>query len=235
MRPLSRAAALLVVTATLANAQSPGLPAGLEAPTREALEQIIDSARALGLPVQPLYAKAAEGRLKQAADAQIIGAVRGLANRFREIRASVASPMDVATMTAAATALSAGVPLAAIRDMRDAATGARNPDADLAGALVAVTDLVAQRVSTASAVSAVQSLLARRADPEQYARLRAGVGDFIAAGRSPDQAVRSTTETIVRTLPPAPATSSPIRPPLGGDAPGDSQVSKAPTTSRNPR
>lgn len=234
MKPLSRALVLLAAAGTVANAQSPGLPAGLDAATRASLEQIIDSARALGLPVQPLYAKAAEGRLKQAADAQIIGAVRGLANRFREIRASVAS-LDVATMTAAATALSAGVPLAAIRDMRDAAAGARDPDADLAGALVAVTDLVARRVSTASAVSAVQSLLARRADPEQYVRLRAGVGDYIAAGRSPDQAVRSTTETIVRTLPPAPATTSPIRPPLGGDAPGDPQVPIATTTSRNPR
>ena len=227
--------AVLVTPVAAAVGQAASLPAGLDPAARVTLEQIIDSARVAGLPVQPLYAKAAEGKLKAASDAQIVSAVRALSNRFREIRAGVDSSMEMATMTAAATALAAGVPLAAIRDMRAAAVGSRNPEGDLAGALVAVTDLVAQRVSTASAVSAVQSLLARRADPDQYVRLRAGVGDFIAAGRSPDQAVRSTTETIVKTMPPAPVAGPPTRPPLGGDAPGDPRVPSTPTTSRNPR
>ena len=40
-------------------------------------------------------------------------------------------------MTAAATALQAGIPLGSIRDMRDAAAGSREPASDLAGALVA--------------------------------------------------------------------------------------------------
>ena len=190
------------------------LPSGLEARSRVAIEAIVDSLRAVGLPVEPLYAKAAEGKLKQATDAQIVNAVRGLANRFREIRAGLGAPLDVASMSAAATALSVGVPVAAIKDMRDAAAGSRDPGADLAGALVTLTDLVGQRVSPASAISAVQSLLARRATPEQYARLRIGVGDVIGTGRSPEQAVRATTEAIVKTLPAAPAVS-PIKPPQG--------------------
>jgi hypothetical protein len=181
------------------------LPAGFDAPTRAALESIVDSARASGLPVEPLFAKAAEGKLKNAPDAQIVAAVRSLASRFRVIRTELGSTLDVGSMSAAATAMGVGVPIAAIRSMRDAASGSPNAPADLAGALVTATDLVAQRVSPASAVSAVQALLARRASPEQFARLRATVGETIAAGRPPDQAASKASQSIVKALPPPPA------------------------------
>jgi hypothetical protein len=120
-------------------------------------------------------------------------------------------------MSAAATALSSGVPTSALRGLWDAASGARDTEADFAIALVTLTDLVGQRVAPASAVTAVQSLLARRAAPDQYARLRIGVTDDIGHGHSPDQAVRATTEAIVRTLPAVPAVASPIKPPTIGD------------------
>jgi hypothetical protein len=189
------------------------LPPGLDERTRATLDLIVDSARVAGMPIEPLYAKAAEGKLKQATDAQIINAVRSLSNRFREIRAGLGTTLDAASMSAAATALSAGVSVTAIRDLRDAAIGARDPGADFAGALVTLTDLVGQKVSTASAVAAVQSLLARRASPEQFARLRVGVGDVIGSGKSPDQAARATTEAIVKTIPPVPPPTAAIKPP----------------------
>jgi hypothetical protein len=214
-------------------AQTRTLPAGLDPATRISIERVIDSARAAGLPVDPLYAKVAEGKLKQATDAQITGAVRALAGRFRAIRSELGPGMDVAAMTAAATALSVGIPIASIRDLRDAATGSRNASADLAGALVAAADLVTQRVSPASAATAVQSLLARRAAPEQFARLRAGVGETIAAGRSPDQAARAASDAIVKTLPQSPASAPAIRPPLDGDGAAGARVPLAPTNTRS--
>jgi hypothetical protein len=224
---------MLLLAPGLAVAQA-ALPSGLGAPARASIEAVIDSSRAAGLPVEPLYAKAAEGKLKQATDAQIVAAVRSLATRFRSIRSELGPSVDVTAMTAAATALSTGIPIATIRDLRDAAAGSPTASADLAGALVTATDLVAQRVSPASAASAVQSLLARRAAPEQYARLRAGVGETIAAGRSPDQAVRSATESIVKSLPPPPPAVTPIKPPAAGDAPGEARVPPAPLTMRSP-
>lgn len=208
---------LLAMTAVsaAAGAQSrPSLPPGLEETTARAIETLADSMRATGLPADPLYAKAAEGKLKQASDAQILAAVRALANRFRQIRAGLGPNVGAATMSAAATALSAGIPIATIRDMRDAAAGARDPAGDLAGALVTLADLVGQRVPTESAVSAVQSLLARHAAPEQFARLRIGVSDIIGTGRTPEQAVRATTESIVKTLPPTPPSGVPVKPPI---------------------
>jgi hypothetical protein len=216
-------------------AQVSALPSGFSQQTRIALEQVIDSARNDGLPVAPLFAKAAEGKLKQAPDAQVIVAVRSLANRFRMIRSEVGTSLDVASMTAAATVLAVGIPISAIRGMRDAAAGSPTASADLAGALVTAADLVAQHVSPTSAVTAVQSLLARRATPDQFARLRAGVGETIAAGRSPDQAARSATESIVKGLPATLPGTTIIKPPLDGDGSVGPRVPSTPSTMRNPR
>ncbi len=232
--------ALMIVVIALAGMVSDvsaqtSLPAGLDPAARLAIERVIDSARNAGLPLDPLYAKAAEGKLKQAPDAQIVVAVRALASRFRLLRAELGPALGAASMTAAATALAAGIPISSIRDMLDAARGSRDAASDFAGALVTATDLVAQRVSPESAVSAVQSLLARRATPDQFARLRAGVGEVIANGRSPDIAARSASEAIVKTLPPPPPTVTTIRPPLAGDGATDVRVSPVPSTSRNPR
>lgn len=226
---------MLVLVPAILGAQSQVLPAGLEPETRVSLEAIIDSARAAGLPVDPLFAKAAEGKLKRASDAQIVAAVRSLSGRFRSIRSEMGATLEATTMSAAATAIAVGIPISAIREMRDAAAGSPSANADLTGALVTATDLVAQRVSPASAIAAVQSLLARRASPDQFARLRAGVGETIAAGRSPDQAARNATESIVKGLPAAPPAVTTIKPPDAGDQPADPRVPLAPSTSRNPR
>jgi hypothetical protein len=205
----------LLLVPALAIAQGrPSLPAGVDERTRSAIEQLVDSMQTEGLPTSPLYAKAAEGRLKHATDAQILMAVRGLASRFREIRASLGSPADAGTMTAAATALSAGVSLSAIRDMRDAASGGKDASADLASALVTVTDLVNQLVPVGPAVTAVQALLVRRAAPEQYTKLRVAVTNDILAGRTPEQAARSSAESIVRLLPNASPVAATSKPPL---------------------
>src|SRR4051812_22530432 len=141
---------MLLVLPFALGAQALGLPVGLDSQSKAALESIIDSARTAGLPIEPLVAKAAEGKLKQASDLQIVTAVRSLASRFRMIRAEMGATLDVPSMTAAATAMGAGIPMSAIRSMRDAAAGSATPASDFAGALVTATDLVAQRVSPAS-------------------------------------------------------------------------------------
>jgi hypothetical protein len=235
MKAVVGCALIALVAAPGSLCSQTSLPAGLGATGKAAIERVVDSARVEGLPIEPLYAKAAEGRLKQATDAQIVAAVRALAGRFRSLRAELGATLDAASMSAAATALSSGIPISAIRDLRDAAAGSQDAAADFAGALVTATDLVARRVSPESATAAVQSLLARRATPEQFARLRAGVEEVIAGGRSPDLAARRASEAIVKSLPPPPPTMTTIKPPLDGDGSADVQVSPIPSTTRNPR
>ena len=194
----------LVGLTLLAQAAAAQLPAGLEPRTRQVLEQLVDSAKSAGLPTAPLTAKVAEGKLKQASDEQIVIAVRGLVRRFGEIRGSLGPSLDETSMTAAATAMSAGVSLSSIKGLLEAAGSSR---ADFATALVTITDLVVQRVQPVAAVNAVQDLLARRAPADQYTRLRADVANDIGAGREPDQSIRSRTDAIIKSLPGRPPDS----------------------------
>ena len=207
------ACALIAVSASVGSGQGhAALPSGLDPQTRRAIELLMDSLRSTGLPVDPVIAKVAEGKLKQANDAQIISAARGLARRFREVQAAIGSPLDAPAMSAAATALSSGVAMPAIVGLFYAAGTDRNADADFTTALITLTDLVEQRVPASSAATAVQSLLARRAPPDQYARLRVEVRDEIAAGTPPEQAARGRSDAIVRglpTLPSSPRTKPP--------------------------
>lgn len=93
MNRLAVAGLMLLSSAAHAQTRS-ALPAQLAAPTRDTLQRLIDSARAVGLPGEPLMAKAAEGALKGADDTRIVRAPFALwcASWERPGRASPAMP-----------------------------------------------------------------------------------------------------------------------------------------------
>jgi hypothetical protein len=53
-----------------------GAPTPAPATAREAIDRLIDSARAVGLPTGPLISKVREGESKGASDERILGAVQ---------------------------------------------------------------------------------------------------------------------------------------------------------------
>jgi len=171
-----------------AKAQARALPDRLSAPARATLERTIDSARTAGLPVGPLYDKASEGVLKGAGDDQIVRAVRSLARSLADARAAVGTSSDGSVLTAAASALAAGVTPVDLRRLAHPSSG--EPSAStLATALVTLVDLVTKRVPVAMATTSIQSLLDRRATDQQFTSLRADVDRDILAGRAPEASV----------------------------------------------
>ena len=82
---------------------------------REAVVRIADSARASGLPVEPLYSKAEEGAFKRATDAQIVAAVRALARALADARTALGAESTADELVAGASALRAGVSTDALR------------------------------------------------------------------------------------------------------------------------
>ncbi len=212
MSTMSRVAtaALIALGATSAVARAQTSAAGLSslAPAaRAAVEQIADSMRAARLPVEPLYAKVAEGKLKDATDSAIVVAVRALARRQVEARSALGPQLDAGALGAAATALKAGVPITTLQQVAKLTATARDPNAQLTVALITVVDLVGQHVPIAPAVTSVESLLSRGASDDQYARLRLSVEADVVAGQSPESAVRARTDAIVKSIP------NPPRPP----------------------
>ena len=189
MRRAFIAAALIAATfATRAPAQNRVLPDRLSAPARATLERTIDSARTAGLPIGSLYDKASEGVLKGAGDDQIVRAVRSLARSLADARAAIGTQADASVLTAAASALGAGVTPVELRRLAHPSRG--DPSAStLATALVTLVDLVTKRVPVAMAASSIQSLLDRRATDQQFTSLRADVDRDILAGRAPEASV----------------------------------------------
>src|SRR5262245_1516173 len=177
----------------------PALPVRLAPETRAALERLIDSARTVGLPINPLVDKAAEGVLKGADDRRILAAVQSLVRELGIARSLLGSASNTALLTAAASALHAGVSPPDRRRLLASSIG----DADghlLTTALVTLVDLVAKRVPPPAAVSSLAELVSRRVPESQYLSLRSEVEQDILAGRAPDVAIAARTRAHVRAL-----------------------------------
>jgi len=197
-------ATLAVALAAVARAQTgaanpPRLPAAVEA----AVSRIADSARARGLPTEPLYAKAAEGVLKGADATRIIDAVRGLSHELDVARESLGSCASSAELVAAASALHAGVSASKLAHLMQTANTCGTPGR-LVMPFFVLADLVARQVSADVAVSSIETLVARGAPDAQFANLRAAIERDIASGERPDAAARSRSAAVLRTLEPRP-------------------------------
>ena len=172
------------------------LPAKLTPEARQVITRLGDSLRAERLPDEPLYAKAAEGVLKGAAETRILSAVRALARNLGEARDALGSGVDDADLVAGASALHEGATPAMLTQLRDTHRVAGARETSLATPLVALVDLLARHVPPATAASAIDALVARRAPSEDFAALRAGVAQDIFAGQTPEAAVTQRMKNI---------------------------------------
>lgn len=151
---------------------------------RPLVASLLDSARAAGLPAEPLVDRALEGASKRAPVLLIAAAVRRLAadlGRAREALGPGAAPTE---LTAGADALRAGAPLDVLVRLRDA-LGVRR----LAVPLGVTADLTARGVPADTAASLVIALAREVGDAELLAFQRdverdiaLGVAPLAAAG-----------------------------------------------------
>lgn len=167
----------LVIPAAL-RAQDPRLERRLDPETRATVVAIIDSARASGLPVEPLVDRALEGAAKRADPARIIAAVQLLATELGAARTALGPSSTSPELEAGASALRAGVRPADLTVLRERRTQS------LTVALAALTDLVTSGVPVDSATAAVLAL-APSAQDNQILDFRRAVERDIALGVPP--------------------------------------------------
>jgi hypothetical protein len=175
---------------------TPQLPANIEV----VVNRLLDSARARGLPTDPLTSKAAEGVLKGADSARIVTAVRKLLDEMEAARNTLGPSAPSAELVAAASALHAGVTPSQLAHVAQLGVGGPGKSDRLVMPLVVLADLVARRVSADVAVSSLETLLARSAPDAEFASLRTAIEHDIANGTSPDAAMRARSAAVVRTL-----------------------------------
>ena len=179
-----------------AAAQDPRL-ARLEPGTRALVAALVDSARAAGLPAEPLVQRALEGATKRAPGDRIVAAVRRLGadlGRARDALGPAASPPE---LEAGAAALRAGAAPAVLTELR------RTRRQPLTVPLAVLADLVASGVPADSAATAVLALApsARDADLVEFRR---AVERDIALGAPPAAAASVRVNAAAREARPGP-------------------------------
>ncbi|HJU76286.1 MAG TPA: hypothetical protein VJ717_21275 [Gemmatimonadaceae bacterium] len=190
---------LLTGVTTKVDAQRHELPARLKLATREAVTALADSLGAAGLPARAVYDKAAEGALKNASDAQILSAVRGLARRLRDSRAVLGADASDEALLAASSALYAGVPPAVIRRAADA-RGDKATAPSLALTLTVLGSLVSRQVPVELAAGSIEALLKRGARDFDLQQFHTSIEGDIQGGGSPSEATAARTQNILNAL-----------------------------------
>ncbi|HJU64214.1 MAG TPA: hypothetical protein VJ596_00995 [Gemmatimonadaceae bacterium] len=193
---LTIAALLLVVLLPLrAGAQDDRL-SRLDARTRATVGSIVDSARAAGLPTEPLVDKALEGASKRAEGSRIAAAVRSLARELGAARTALGVASE-AELVAAADALRAGADAAVLARLR----AMRQTEA-LTIPLAVLSDLVARGVPADTAAGAVLALAGTGARDADFVTLRRNVERDIMAGAPPVVAASIRSKGLPSSLPP---------------------------------
>jgi hypothetical protein len=168
-------AALLI--AAQAVAQDPRLDR-LDPETRSAVVAIVDSARGVGLPIEPLIQRALEGATKGAPGPRIVTAVRRLTVDLAVARTALGSSASAPELEAGVAALRAGATPEVLTRIRDV----RRPP--LTMALAVLADLVASGVPADSAAAAVLALAPKARDAD-LVEFRRAVERDIALGAPP--------------------------------------------------
>ncbi len=148
-------------------AQDARLAARLPTGTRLAVERLMDSARAGGLPTEPLVRKALEGESKGADSARIVSAVASLARYLGQARQALGAGADEATLVAGAAALRAGAQPARLRALDSLRSRER-----LAVPLSVLADLLTSGVEPERAWTTVRQMATQGAPDADFLELR---------------------------------------------------------------
>lgn len=200
-----RYAAMLVAMAALvwpALARAQAVPAGLDSATAAAIAPIVEQARATGLQVGVLYAKAREGQVRRVPLGAITSAVRSLVQRLHSANDALAPSPSQQELRAAADAIQQGVPVETLRAMRKA-----GGDGSLAVPLGVLTQLILRGVPVEKASMKVVDLMNRGAIPQTFIALDESVRQDVLAGRRPDESLDLRLKGIIPNLPQSQANS----------------------------
>ena len=179
MKRLGPVVMVLALVAGRAEAQDARLMR-LDRRVQTEVAALVDTARRLGIPSEPVVDKALEGAAKRAPNDRIINVVR---SRFRELvaaRGALGGGAMDAEIIAAADALHGGANPQVITALR-----MRRPGAPLTIPLAVLADLIARGVPADTASAAVLALATQPATDAEFAALRDDIERDIAKGAPP--------------------------------------------------
>lgn len=203
-RPARRLITIVLACAALqpAGAQDPRIGNRLDAQTRVAIIALLDSARAQGLPVEPLMEKVYEGNAKGADGARIVAAVRSLAVEMASAHRALGTVASADEIKAAASAVHAGVPAVELGKIKKQ-SGLRR---SLTLPFTVLADIVSRGVPVETAANAIRSLMGAGARDADINKFQRNVSVDIEQGASPAAAAETRAKAVAT---PKPETATP--------------------------
>jgi len=201
MRTASSLLAVLLVGSAFRSteAQDPRLSNRLDAPTRKALSAIVDSARAQGIPVEPLMEKVYQGLAMGADGSRIVVAVRSLTFEMGNAHRVLGAVATTDELKAAASAVHAGVPAVELGKMKKQ-SGLRR---SLTLPFTVLADIVSRGVPVAAATNAIKSLVGAGAKDKDISDFQRNVSVDIEKGAQPAAAAETRAKGAVVPAPKA--------------------------------
>ncbi|HEX7977759.1 MAG TPA: hypothetical protein VF461_04110 [Gemmatimonadaceae bacterium] len=191
-------AVLLVASAFRSTeAQDPRLSNRLDAPTRKALSALVDSARAQGIPVEPLMEKVYQGLAMGADGSRIVVAVRSLTFEMGNAHRVLGAVATTDELKAAASAVHAGVPAVELGKMKKQ-SGLRR---SLTLPFTVLADIVSRGVPVAAATNAIKSLVGAGAKDKDISDFQRNVSVDIEKGAQPAAAAETRAKGAVAPTP----------------------------------
>ena len=159
--------------------------------TYGSLHAVLDSARATGLPAEPLIDKALEGAAKHASNDRIVAVVRDLSAKLADARSALGGYGTADELSAGTAALRAGIAPTTLADLRRL-----RHNEQVTIPLAVAAELVARGVHPDSASAKVLRLAAAGArDVELAALSRSIASPSVASSMSPATSAGITTAT----------------------------------------
>ena len=152
----------------------------------------MDSARAAGLPTEPLIDKALEGARKRADGSRIARAVSALATRLGTSRSSLGAGASESDLVAGAAALQSGVSSDILHQLR-----AARPTGALSVPLVVLSDLVTRGVPTDTAAAVVLLVAREGMGDDAFLTLQRDVQRDVLGGALPASAAAVRTRGVL--------------------------------------
>jgi hypothetical protein len=178
---------LAVAAVSSAHAQDPRFGTRLDAPTRAAIFAIVDSARAQGVPVEPLMEKVYEGMARGADGPRIIAAVRSLTIELASAHKALGTVASADEIKSAAAAVHAGVPAVELGKLKQE-SGLRR---SLTLPFTVLTDIISRGVPVQAAANAIRSLIGRGAPDADLNTFQRNVKVDIEQGAPPAAAAET--------------------------------------------
>jgi hypothetical protein len=185
---------LALVSAALApvSAQDPRIVPRLDAPSRAAITALVDSARAQGLPVEPLMEKVYEGMGKGADGPRIVAAVRSLTLEMASAHRALGTIASADEIKAAASAMHAGVPAVELGKMKKQ-SGLRR---SLTMPFTVLADIISRGVPVEAGVNAIRSLVGAGAKDADLSKFQRNVSVDIEQGAPPAAAAETRAKAV---------------------------------------